>query len=221
MLVMLSRQRVLVAGATGYLGGFVAREFKSRGHFVRVLARRPQKLDSMEDRFDEIVEGEVTVPGSIQGICGGVDAVFSSVGITRQKDNLTFRDVDYQGNLNLLDVAVKAGVKKFIYVSVLNGPSLRHLDIVKAHEDFVDELRTSGLDYTIVRPTGYFSDMEEFLTMAANAAIAGTRIFSKHRAALAAFFVTAMTSDVVAPSTGVHKLKTHFEECTPGENSQS
>ena len=37
--------RVLVAGATGYLGKFVVREFKKRGYFVRALARSPGKLD--------------------------------------------------------------------------------------------------------------------------------------------------------------------------------
>jgi uncharacterized protein YbjT (DUF2867 family) len=95
-----------------------------------------------------------------------MDVVFSSIGITRQKDGLTFDDVDYQGNKNLLDAALSAGVKKFIYVSVLNGPDLRHLDIVKAHEDFVDELTASGIDFAVVRPTGYFSDMDTFLEMA-------------------------------------------------------
>ena len=51
--------------------------------------------------------------------------VFSSVGITRQKDGLTFKDVDYQGNRNLLEVAKHAGVKKFIYVSVFRGPEVQ------------------------------------------------------------------------------------------------
>ena len=51
--------RVLVAGATGYLGAFVAKEFAERGHFVRALARSPEKLDSVRDELDEIVVGEV------------------------------------------------------------------------------------------------------------------------------------------------------------------
>jgi uncharacterized protein YbjT (DUF2867 family) len=51
--------RVLVAGATGYLGAFVAREFTKRGHFVRALARSPEKLDSLRDELDEIVNGEL------------------------------------------------------------------------------------------------------------------------------------------------------------------
>ncbi len=162
----MTRHRVLVAGATGYLGGFVAREFKSRGHLVRALARTPYKLNHINGELDEIVKGEITDPESIRSICDGIDVVFSSIGITRQKDGMTFRDVDYQGNLNLLEIAKKAGLKKFIYVSVFDGPNLLHLDIVKAHEDFVAALKASGMNYAIVRPTGYFSDMGEFFDMA-------------------------------------------------------
>lgn len=159
-------QRVLIAGATGYLGGFVAREFKDRGHFVRALVRSSRKVGALWDSTDEIVRGEITRPETLEHVCDGIDAVFSSVGITRQKDGLTFREVDYQGNKNLLDEALRAGVRKFVYVSAVNGPSLRHLDIVAAHEDFVDELKASGIEYAVLRPTGYFSDMGEIFAMA-------------------------------------------------------
>jgi uncharacterized protein YbjT (DUF2867 family) len=83
-------KRVLVAGATGYLGGFVAREFKARGYFVRVLARSTKKVNHLRDATDEIVEAEITRPETLEHICDGVDVVFSSIGITRQKDGLTF-----------------------------------------------------------------------------------------------------------------------------------
>ena len=88
-------QKVLVAGATGYLGGFVAKEFKRRGHLVRALARAPRKLDYMKGQLDEIVEGEVTEPESIQGVCDGIDVVFSSIGITKQKGKVTFGGVSF------------------------------------------------------------------------------------------------------------------------------
>lgn len=159
-------KRILVAGATGYLGGYVAQEFKRQGHFVRALARSPEKLDRLDPLPDEIVESEITCRETLENVCDGIDVVFSSIGITKQKDGLTFRDVDYQGNKNLLDVALRAGVRKFIYVSVFNGPQLPHLGIVKAHEDFVEELRSSGINFTVLRPTGYFSDMSQFLEMA-------------------------------------------------------
>jgi len=100
-------KRILVAGATGYLGGFVAREFKARGHFVRALARDAGKLEHLQGSLDEIVEAEVTRPETIEHVYDGIDVVFSSVGITKQKDGLTFQDVDYQGNKNLLVAARK------------------------------------------------------------------------------------------------------------------
>ncbi len=75
-------------------------------------------------------------------------------------------DVDYQANLNLLREAQRAGIKKFIYVSVINGDKMRHLKITEAKEKFVDELKSSGMDYLIVRPNGFFSDLKDFLDMA-------------------------------------------------------
>ena len=159
-------KRILVAGSTGYLGGFVCQELKARGHFVRALARSPGKLAPLRDSLDEVVEAHVTQPESLEDVCCGIDVVFSSVGITRQKDGLTFRDVDYQGNKNLIDAALRAGVQKFVYVSAVNGHRLRHLDIVDAHEAFIEELEASALAHTVVRATGFFSDMSEVVEMA-------------------------------------------------------
>ncbi len=193
------RKRVLVAGATGYLGTFVAREFAARGHFVRALARTPAKLDPLRNELDEIVQGEVTRPETIAEICEGMDVVFSAIGMTKQQGKLSFRDVDYQGNKNLLEAAKAAGVKMFIYVSALDGLALRHLDIVRAHEDFVAELKASGLDYAVLRPTGYFSDMGEVFEMARKGRVyligrGDNRINPIHGADLAVRCVDAMAS---------------------------
>lgn len=75
-------------------------------------------------------------------------------------------DVDYQANMNLLHEAQKSRLEKFIYVSVFNGENLRHLKICDAKELFVEQLKKSGMDYCIVRPNGFFSDMTEFYKMA-------------------------------------------------------
>lgn len=163
---MTKGKKILVAGGTGYLGRYVLNEFKSRGWFVRALARSPERLGELRGNIDEIIKGEITDPSSIEGICKEMDAVFSSVGITRQKDGLTYMDVDYLANLNLLREAQKCGVGKFIYVSVLNGEKMRHLKICNAKEMFVEQLKKSGLDYSIIRPNGFFSDMADFYKMA-------------------------------------------------------
>ena len=159
-------KKVLIAGATGYLGRYLIKEAKKQGYWVSALARKPNKLDDLKASIDEIREAEITKPNALNGICDDIDTVISSIGITRQKDGLTYMDVDYQANINLLQDAEKSGVSKFVYVSVLNGPNLRHLKICDAKERFVEELKASGLDYCIIRPNGFFSDMAEFFEMA-------------------------------------------------------
>jgi len=206
-------QKVLVAGSTGYLGRFVVKELKGQGYRVRALARNPEKLNQIGPflsppiNADEVFIGEVTKPESLQGLCDNIDIVFSSIGITRQKDRLTYREVDYQGNKNILDIAIEKQVKKFIYVSVFNAHQYEHLEIIKAHEDFVKDLQSSGLNYTIIRPTGYFSDMSEFLRMAKSGWVflignGKNRINPIHGADLAKVCVDALTHDDKEISAG-------------------
>lgn len=167
---------VLIAGATGYLGRYAVKAFKRAGYTVRVLARTPEKLaregsalaPAIQADVDEVHIGDVTKPESLTGICDGVDIVFSSISLMAQKSQLTWHDVDYLGNKNLLNEAEKSGVKKFIFVSVFNADLLADVPIVKAHEDFAVELAQSSLDYAIIRPTGFFSDMSQFYEMAAS-----------------------------------------------------
>lgn len=171
--------RVLVAGATGYLGRFVAREFKERGHWVRVLARNPDRLKeagrflepAIADLVDDVFEGEVTRPETLRGLCEGIEVVFSSIGITRQKDEASYRDVDYRGNKSLLDLALAASVGKFIFVHAFNAHLLLSLESMRAKQEFVEVLRHAGIAHSIVCPTGFFSDMSEFLRMAKRGAV--------------------------------------------------
>jgi uncharacterized protein YbjT (DUF2867 family) len=170
-------ERVLVAGATGYLGRFVAQAFKRRGYWVRALTRDEQRLRRAgpfaapgiaEGEVDEVFVGELTDPSTLAGLMDGIDIVFSCVGISRQRDRLTFEQVDYQCNHTLIEMALEGGVQKFVYVSMhgADEPELADLAITVAHEKVVDELRTSALDHRIVRPCGYFSDMGALLKMA-------------------------------------------------------
>jgi uncharacterized protein YbjT (DUF2867 family) len=163
-----------VAGATGYLGRYVVKEFKERGDWVRVLARNPEKLKvpgeflepAVAELADEVYVGEVTRPETLGGLCEGIDIVFSSVGITRQTDRVSYMDVDYQGNKNLLDLAVAASARKFIFVHVFQAQRFPHLENMRAKQRFADELKQTDIGRAIVLPTGFFSDMSEFLAMA-------------------------------------------------------
>jgi uncharacterized protein YbjT (DUF2867 family) len=75
-------KKVLVAGATGYLGQYLVKELKKRGFWVRVLVRNEAQKDKFES-VDDFYIGQVTDPDSIKGITKDIDWVFSSIGITR------------------------------------------------------------------------------------------------------------------------------------------
>ncbi len=161
----MQKEKVLLAGATGYLGQFITDELITRGYDTRIIVRDKDKVKLSAPNL-EIIQAQVTKPDTLKETCKDVDVVISTVGITRQKDGLTYMDVDYQANVNLIEEAKRHGVKKFIYISVLNGDKLRHLKICEAKEKVGDYLDASGLDYCVVRPNGFFSDMAELLKMA-------------------------------------------------------
>lgn len=155
---------VLVAGATGYLGRQVCEALAETGHRVRALSRRSALEAPLAQHVVEHHVGDVTRPDSLEGACDGVDIVFSC--LTADGRRTRYRDVDYRGNLALLEEARRAGVGRFVYVSMYQGRWFRELEVVAAHEDFVDELLVSGLESAIIRPTGFFSDLTELLVMA-------------------------------------------------------
>lgn len=201
-------QRILLAGATGYLGGYIAKELKKQGYHVTAILRNKKQQANLSIEVDSVIEAQVTQAQTLENCCENIDVVISCVGITRQKDNQTYMDVDYQANKNLLDQAVQGKVKKFIYISAINAENLRDLKICDAKERFADELVSSGLDYCVVRPHGFFSDMTEFYEMAkkgrvylfGNGHLRGNPI---HGADLAKFCVECIeTSDKIVPVGG-------------------
>ncbi|EAY26285.1 SDR family oxidoreductase [Microscilla marina] len=213
-------KKVLVAGATGYLGKYVVQTLKQQGYWVRALVRNQKKL-SQTGKFgepavahfvDDVFVGEITRPETLKGALEGIDWVFSSVGITRQKDGLSFWEVDYQANKNLLALAQQASIEKFVFVSVFQGEALAHkLAVAQAREAFVKELKQSGIAYSIVRPSGYYSDMSEFMTMAAQGRVFmvgnGSGVINPiHGADLAEVCVRAFQEDVPEVDAGGQEM---------------
>lgn len=197
MTLINEKTKVLVAGSTGYLGKHILKELENRNINFKAIARTPSKLPDLNK--EQILEAEVTRPSDLSGICEGFDVVISTVGITHQKNGLTYKDVDFQANLNLLREAQSAGIKKFIYISALNGDKMQHLKIFQAKEAFVDKLKNSGVNYTVMRPTGFFSDMRDFLEMAKRGSVylfgnGQYRLNPIHGADLAEVVVDAISS---------------------------
>lgn len=193
---------LLVAGATGYLGGFVVAEAKRRGYRVRALARPGKPVPGA----DEVFEGEATRPETLTGLCAGVDLVFSSLGITRQTDRVTFEDVDHLANRNVLREAEAAGVRRFGFVSVVNPERFAGNALMDARERFVAALAESPVPGTVVRATGFFNDMDEFLAMARRGTVwifaDGPRMNPIHGADLAEVVLDALEAGTAECTAG-------------------
>lgn len=160
--------KVMVAGATGYIGGGVLQILHQNGLWTRALCRDPNRL-LHPNWCDEIFVGYATKPETLKGLCDGIDVVFSSIGIRSYNRQPNLWEVDYQANLNILEAAKNAGVKHFIFVSVACGAEMaRFSPIAQAREKVAQAVKESGMDYTIFAPTGFFNDMAEFFTAAEN-----------------------------------------------------
>lgn len=209
-------KKILIAGSTGYLGSHIVQELMARQMDFNAIARNTQKLNQLGVAPSQIIEAQITESASLAGCCKDIEVVISTVGITRQKDGLTYMDVDYQANKNLLDEALRSGVKKFIYVSVLHGEDLTHLKICEAKERFVRELQKSGLDYCVIRPSGFFSDMKEFYEMAKKGRVylfgdGKTKANPIHGADLAKVCVDAIFQNEKVIEVGGKEILSHNE----------
>lgn len=155
---------VFIAGATGYLGRYLCAEYARRGWYVSALVRDAARARDLA--ADALVEAEATRPETLRGVMAGMDLVVSALGITRQAEGLGYMDVDYRANLNLLREAEAAGVDRFAYVHVLNADRMPEVPLVAAKSAFVAALQASDMAATVIAPSGYFSDMGDFLNMA-------------------------------------------------------
>ena len=102
---------------------------------------------------------DVQKPDTLKGLCDGADVVITTVGLTKTSAEVTNYQIDYQGNVNILKGAKKAGVKHFTYISVLKADKAPKVPMLHAKYLFEEELKKSGIAYTIHRPTGYFYDI--------------------------------------------------------------
>lgn len=150
--------KMLIAGAYGKLGSDILTQAVQAGHDVLAVDMVTREIPEIEGKYAKKTV-DVTRPETLKGLCEGVDCVITTVGLTKTSATVTNYEVDYQGNLNLLNEAKAAGVKHFAYVSVLKADKAPKVPMLHAKAMLEAELKKSGLTYAIFRPTGYFYDI--------------------------------------------------------------
>ena len=150
--------KLLVVGATGTLGRQVARQALDEDHEVRCLVRNPNKAIFLKEWGAELVKGNLCDKSTLIPALEGVDAVIDAA-TARITDNLSVKEVDWQGKVNLIQATKAAGVNRYIFFSILNAqkhPEVPLMNIKHCTELFLAE---SGLDYTVLQLAGFMQGL--------------------------------------------------------------
>ena len=151
--------KIVLAGASGNLGLALTQSLLTDGHAVVALDANIQRLEPLRDRLAGLHALDLRRADSLQGIMTGADIAITTVGIGRPKKLSDYQQVDYQANLNLLNAAQSGGVRRFIYTSVVRADSDLSVPLLKAKYAFEVALKKSPLQWLIIRPSGYFTDI--------------------------------------------------------------
>jgi uncharacterized protein YbjT (DUF2867 family) len=149
--------KILVTGATGFVGPKIVHAFRAQGRDVRALVRRPERAGQLAGWGAELATGDVTDPASVRAAALGCTHVVHLVAIIAGR-SADFHRVMVEGTRNVIAAAKEAGVERFVLMSAL-GTSDTAKDTVPYYAaKWAEEQDVigSGLEYTIFRPSFVF-----------------------------------------------------------------
>jgi NADH dehydrogenase len=166
---------ILVTGASGFVGSYVVPALLADGHRVIALVRDDTgaatvigRLTSTERANLEPRIGDVTAPETLAGPLEGVDAVVHLVAIPRDRNGgADLRLVNTEGTRNVVTAMRAAGVRRLVHMGALgvaDDPTLHYASSKAKAEALV---RSSGLDWTILKPSLQWGERDGFFNIIA------------------------------------------------------
>lgn len=157
--------RILVAGATGRVGGAAVRHLLEAGLEVRALVRgaagkgKPLRGEPLRALGAEVRPGDVMRPETLAPALEGCAGVFSALSSSTDREA---EAVEYRGNVNLLSAARKAGARRFVYSSALlaDHPLARRVGTFREKARFEEVLLGAGdVSATVLRPAMFMETL--------------------------------------------------------------
>jgi NADH dehydrogenase len=154
---------ILVAGGTGTLGREIVRGLRARDLDVRVLTRDPGAAVDLAQSGVEIVTGDVRDVAAVDRAVAGTHTVISAVHGFTGSFGAGPKAVDRDANRMLIDAARAAGCERFVLLSILGAAPDHPMDLGRMKYAAEQALRTSGLQWTIVRSAPFIETWVEVL----------------------------------------------------------
>jgi uncharacterized protein YbjT (DUF2867 family) len=160
-------QRVFLTGSTGFVGKHVARALLARGFLVRCLVRPGSEHELKGFESIDRVPGDVMEPDDLVPSAEGCAAIVHLVGIIREQPSrgATFERLHAQATRNMLALARKAGVPRYVQMSALGARPGARARYHQTKWEAEEAVRASGLDWTIFRPSIIFGRGDEFVSV--------------------------------------------------------
>jgi nucleoside-diphosphate-sugar epimerase len=160
-----SSQLVALTGATGFVGGAIARALIRQGYRVRVLARSASRLPT--DLDAEVLTGDLLDATVLDALVAGVDSVVHCAGVTRGVTQEQFDVVNVTGTLRLAHRVVARGQVPFLLISSLAARSPQVSAYARSKRGAEDLLRrTPGLQWAAMRaPAVYGPGAKEIVSL--------------------------------------------------------
>jgi NADH dehydrogenase len=162
-------RRVFVTGATGFVGRHLIHALRAEGYTVRCLVRRGSERDLRGLGAIERLEGDVLVRRGLDEDMAGCEAVVHLVGIIREQPaaGVTFERLHVEATRNVLEAAVAAGVRRYLHMSALGSRPKARARYHRTKWAAEDAVRSSGLPWTIFRPSIIYGKGDGFVTLLA------------------------------------------------------
>ncbi|MBB3691848.1 SDR family oxidoreductase [Sphingomonas sp. BK580] len=142
---------ILVSGATGGIGGEVCRLLTAAGEPFRGMARRQAQVDAFRQRGMEAVPGDFDRPETLAAAMRGIDTMFLITPPTPGQ---------FDQEIAAIDAAGRAGVRRIVKLSASDANIRSTVPWARTHARIDHQLRASGVEWTILKPTAF---MQNFL----------------------------------------------------------
>ena len=222
--------KVLVTGATGFVGSHLVEALRRRADDVTALVRSPAKAGPLTALGVQLVPGDLSDREALECAAAGRDVVFHAAGVVAARNEAEFLRANRDGTARLLDAAARARVGRFVFVSSMaaGGPSAAGRPLSGAEPPHpvtaygrsklaAEELvRAGGVPWTILRPPMVYGPRDrEVLKVFRLARVGIAPVFGDGTQELSAIHGADLARALIASGSAVPAAGRLYYPCHP------